>query len=63
MRDDLVDVRVTEPQEVDPALRRGVEVRVTELDRTYRSLEPRHAVQSLSEIFALYLTDYGDVDV
>jgi hypothetical protein len=30
----------TEPKECDPALGTGVEVRVTELDRTYRSLEP-----------------------
>jgi hypothetical protein len=63
LRDDLVDVRVTESKECDPALGTGVEVRVTELDRTYRSLEPQYAVQSLSEIFALYLTDYADVGV
>lgn len=63
LRDDLVDVRVTEPSEVDRALGTGVEVRITELDRTYRSLEPEHAVQSLSEIFALYLTDYSDAGV
>jgi hypothetical protein len=63
LRDDLVDVRVTEPKECDPALGTGIEVRVTELDRTYRSLEAQYAVQSLSEIFALYLTDYADVGV
>jgi Histidine kinase-, DNA gyrase B-, and HSP90-like ATPase len=63
LRDDLVDVRVTEPKEMDPALGTGVDVRVTELDRTYRSLEPQYAVQSLSEIFALYLTDYSDVGI
>lgn len=63
LRDDLVDVRVTEPKEVDLALGAGVEVRVTELDRSYRSLDPQYAVQSLSEIFALYLTDYSDVGI
>lgn len=63
IRDDLVDVRVTEPKELDPALKAGVEVRVTELDRTYRSLDPQYAIQSLSEIFALYLTDYSDVEI
>ncbi|WP_068081344.1 ATP-binding protein [Polycladidibacter stylochi] len=63
MRDDLIDVRVTDPEEVDAALGTGVEVSVSELDRTYRSLEPRTSVQSLSEIFALYLTDYKDVSV
>lgn len=63
LRDDLVDVRVTEPKSVDLALGTGVEVRITELDKTYRSLEPEYAVQSLSEIFALYLTDYLDVSI
>jgi histidine kinase/DNA gyrase B/HSP90-like ATPase len=63
LRDDLVDVRVTEPTGVDPALGTGVEVRITELDRSYRSLEPQRSVQSLSEVFALYLTDYTDISV
>jgi hypothetical protein len=63
IRDDLVDVRVTVPTEIEPALKTGVEVRISELDRTYRSLDPQHSVQSLSEIFALYLTDYADVAI
>lgn len=63
LRDDLVDVRVTEPIEAEPALGTGVEVRITELDRTYRSLEPRRSVQALSEVFALYLTDYSEAGV
>lgn len=63
LRDDLVDVRVTEPTEADSALGTGVEVRVTELDRSYRSLEPTRSVQALSEVFALYLTDYTEVEV
>lgn len=63
LRDDLVDVRVTEPIEADPALGTGVEVKVTELDKYYRSLEPEKSVQSLSEVFALYLTDYKDVSI
>ncbi|MCT4555511.1 MAG: ATP-binding protein [Pelagimonas sp.] len=63
LRDDLVDVRVSEPVEVEAALGTGVDVTVTELDRTYRSLAPERSVQSLSEVFALYLTDYKDVAV
>ncbi|WP_238737161.1 ATP-binding protein [Rhodopseudomonas infernalis] len=63
IRDDLVDVRVTDPVEVEQRLKTGVEVRITELDRVYRSLDPQYAVQSLSEIFALYLTDYADVGI
>lgn len=63
LRDSLIDVAVTAPEEVDAALGAGVEVKITELDRTYRSLEPKYAVQSLTEIFALYLTDYSDVAI
>lgn len=63
LRDDLVDVRVTDPVPAEPALGTGVEVKITELERTYRSLEPARAIQALSEVFALYLTDYSDVSV
>jgi hypothetical protein len=63
IREDLVDVRVSEPQPADPALHPGVEVRITELDREYRSLEPDQAVNSLAQIFALYLTDYSDLSI
>ncbi|RWA78224.1 ATP-binding protein [Mesorhizobium sp.] len=63
LREDLVDVRVSEPTEVDSAFKPGVEVRITELDRSYRSLEPDQALHSLAQIFALYLTDYSDIAV
>ena len=63
IRDDLVDVRVTDPTEVEPALKTGVEVKITELDRAFRSLDPQHSVLALSEIFALYLTAYTDVEI
>ncbi|WP_348655617.1 ATP-binding protein [uncultured Sulfitobacter sp.] len=63
LRDDLVEVRVTNPEEVEMALGPGVEVTVSEFDRTYRSLQPNNSVQALSEVFALYLTDYKDVSV
>jgi hypothetical protein len=63
IREDLVDVRVSEPTPVDPALHPGVEVRITELDRGYRSLEPDQAINSLAQIFALYLTDYSEPSI
>ena len=63
LRDDLVDVRVTEPKEVESSLGTGVEVVVSELDKNYRPLDPASSVQSLSEIFAFYLTDYRDVAI
>ncbi|WP_247327160.1 ATP-binding protein [Bradyrhizobium sp. 141] len=63
IRDDLVDVRVSEPIEADPHFPTGVEVRITELDRTYRSLDASLAVSSLAQIFALYLTEYPDLSI
>jgi Histidine kinase-, DNA gyrase B-, and HSP90-like ATPase len=63
LRDDLVDVRVSEPKRVDQALHPGVEVRITELDRVYRSLDPDQAINALAQIFALYLTDYSDLSI
>ncbi len=63
IRDDLKDVRVSEPVEINADLGTGVDVRISELDRTYRSLAWDAAVQALSEVFALYLTDYTDAAV
>jgi hypothetical protein len=63
IRENLVDVRVNAPTKIDAEVPTGVKVRISELDRNYRSLEPKQAVQPLSEIFALYLTDYPDVSV
>lgn len=63
IRDDLKDVKVSAPVEVSARLGTGVDVRISELDATYRSLERERAVQALSEVFALYLTDYTDAAV
>lgn len=63
IRDDLVDVRVSEVKQVSTPSRPGVEVRITELDRAYRSLEPDQATNSLAQIFALYLTDYPNLSI
>lgn len=62
IRDSLVDVRITEPVDALNA-DTGVEVRVTELHKEFRSLEGDAAVQELSEVFALYLSDYPDVTI
>ncbi|ODT15846.1 MAG: hypothetical protein ABS35_30245 [Kaistia sp. SCN 65-12] len=61
--DNLTDVVVTEPVEVGAGVATGVEVRITELHHAFRSLEADQAVQPFSELFALYLTDYDDVEV
>jgi hypothetical protein len=63
IRDDLVDVRVSEPTQIEPSFHPGVEVRISELERAYRSLEPDQAVNSLAQIFALYLTDYSELSI
>lgn len=63
IRDDLVDVRVTESEELPVSVGSGVDVRISELDHDFRSLSPENAVKALSEIFAIYLTDYPDVGI
>lgn len=63
IRDNLVDVRLSDAAVVDPGLRSGVSVRISELDRVYRSLEPDQSLSALAQVFALYLTDYADVSL
>ena len=63
IRDDLTDVRATDAVEVASDTPTGVEVRVTELERTFRSLTSEFATQELTENFALYLTDYSGISV
>ncbi len=62
IKDDLIDVRVSEPFNASRDMN-GVEVRVTELHHNFLSFERETAVQELSEIFALYLSDYSDVTI
>ena len=63
IRDNLIDVRVSELCLIEGVQATGVEVRVTELHRDFRSLEGNGAIQELSEVFALYLSDYPDVTI
>jgi hypothetical protein len=62
IRDDLVDVRISDPIQVRAATT-GVEVRVSELHKDYRFVDSDEALQELSEIFALYLSDYPTVAI
>ncbi|MGB3752920.1 MAG: ATP-binding protein [Parerythrobacter sp.] len=62
IRDNLVDVRVSNSKSV-PGSGTGVEVTIGELHREFRSLKEQTAFQELSEIFALYLIDYPDVEI
>ena len=62
IKDNLIDVRVSDPSDHNGD-QTGVEVRVTELHHNFLSLERENAAQELSEIFALYLSDYSDVTI
>lgn len=62
IRDNLTDVRISEPVPAIAA-HTGVEVRVTELRKNFRSLEGDAPAQELSESFALYLSDYSAVSL
>lgn len=63
IRDNLIDVRVSDAALAKGRATTGVEVRVTELHRDFRSLDGDEAIQEFSEIFALYLSDYPDVTI
>jgi hypothetical protein len=57
------EVRISDENLSADGARTGVEVKVSELHRDFRSLEPDTSVQELSEIFALYLKDYRDAKI
>ena len=63
IRDDPSDVIISEPAKIEHSFGSGVDVTISELDRAYRSLERDVALQSFSEILALYLNDYRDVKI
>ncbi len=60
---DIRRVRVSEEVPVIGAGHTGVTVVVSELKRNFVSLLPEQSVQTLSEIFALYLKNYRDVAI
>ena len=62
LKDNLIDVRVSDPSDTSRS-QNGVEVRITELHHNFLSFERETAVQELSEIFALYLSDYSDITI
>lgn len=63
IRDALVDVEISEPMRAEEALGTGVEVRISELEKQFRALDPEKAVPDLSAVFAIYLKDYRDCAV
>lgn len=63
LESDIREVRITDEKEVKNSIGTGVEVRISQLHRDFRSLEPENSIQELSERFALYLKDYRDVKI
>ncbi len=62
LKSDLSEVRITDPRK-PKKIKRGVSVRISEIEKDYKSLEPDLAVQALSEMLALYLTNYSGIKV
>jgi hypothetical protein len=57
------EVIISDERAVEDDKPKGVLVRISELHKTYRSLTSDVGKQELTEIFALYLTDYKHVSV
>ncbi len=61
LESDIRRVRITDQKPFDGPT--GVTVVVSELKRNFTSLKPENSVQELSEIFAIYLKNYRDVQI
>jgi len=61
-KDSLTTVRISD-QKSSKKQESGVEVIVSELDRDYRFLETDSTYDQLTEIFAIYLTNYRDIKI
>ncbi len=57
----MKQVIISDEEEAPPGKQRGVTITISELHKDYRSLISDAGLQELTEIFALYLTDYKDV--
>lgn len=62
IKDSARNFRITPPEVVDDDCDLGVEVRISELYKSW-NLESTGLVQELNEIYALYLTDYPSVRI
>ena len=61
LESDIRRVRITEKTPFNGPT--GVTVLVSEIKRNFTSLNPENAVQELSEIFAIYLKNYRDIQI
>lgn len=60
--DDITKIEISD-KEISNSKKAGVILRISELHRDFRSLEKEKALQELSEIFALYMSDYKEVKI
>jgi hypothetical protein len=59
----IKEVIISDEEQAPAEKRRGVIVTISELEKDYRSLNSDAGFQEVTEIFALYLTDYKDVSI
>jgi gas vesicle protein len=62
LENSLREVRITEP-EISPVKRTGVRCVISELRKEYEFLQSPNLQQELSEVFAIYLKNYNDVQI
>ena len=59
----MKEVIISDEEKADAAKQRGVTLTISEIHKDYRSLTSDAGVQELTEIFALYLSDYKNVSI
>lgn len=62
MHDSLREVRITDPVQAKEK-RTGIKCIISELHKSYEFLNSMQTIQDLSEIFAIYLSSYKDVQI
>lgn len=63
LKDALRRVEIGAEQPISFGSGRGVVVKVSELDRDFRSLRSDNVLQELAQIFALYLRQYPEIEI
>lgn len=59
----IKEVVISDEEEANAEKRRGVTLTISEIHKDYRSLTSEAGVQELTEIFALYLSNYKNVSI
>ncbi len=59
----IKEVVISDEEAANSEKRKGVTLTISELHKDFRSLTPDEGVQELTEIFALYLSDYKNISI